>query len=184
LNDPADVERAEILTDKGTDRRRFLRGERSAYTWRLTGSAFGLGEIQAAYLVGQLRRRDVVLARRAELWGRYRAQLAPVADHYGLTLPHDGGEGSARHQFYVVVDGDGRRDRVLRTLGDGGIGAAFHYQPLHRSPAGLAASDRPADCPVTDRVSARLLRLPFHNALTDTDVDQVVGQLIAALGSA
>ena len=180
LNDPDDVERAEILADKGTNRRGFLRGACSAYTWQLTGSAFALGEAQAAHLLAQLQRRHLILDRRSEIWDRYRLALGPVADRLRLTLPHDPGPKSARHGFYVLVGGEDRRDHILNELNSVGIAATFHYQPLHRSPAGRAVSDGPAHCPTADRISAQILRLPFHNGLSDNDVDRVITALVEA----
>ena len=91
------------------------------------------------------------------------------------------GDTSAWHMFHLLIDGDGRRDRVLASLQADGIGATFHYQPLHSSPAGRRLADREADCPVTDRVADQLLRLPFHNRLSHADADRVLDSLTRAL---
>lgn len=185
LNDPADVDRAEILLHKGTDRRRFDRGQVDKYTWQLAGSSFGLSDVLAAYLIGQLEARDEILDLRSALWHRYRAALATQADRLGITLPVvPEGDTSAWHMFHLLIDGEGRRDRVLARLQADGIGATFHYQPLHSSPAGRALADREAHCPVTDRVANQLLRLPFHNRLTATEADRVLDSLTRALDQA
>lgn len=182
INDPADVDRAEILLHKGTDRRRFDRGQVDKYTWQLTGSSFGLSDVLAAYLVAQLEDRSEILGLRSALWHRYRDALAGHADRLGITLPVvPEGDTSAWHMFHLLIDGEGRRDRVLADLQADGIGATFHYQPLHSSPAGRALADRETDCPVTDRVADQLLRLPFHNRLSAVDADRVLDSLTRAL---
>ena len=182
INDRSHLENAEILLHKGTDRRRFDRGQVDKYTWQLTGSSFGLSDVLAAYLVGQLEAREALLGLRGLLWRRYRDALAPRSEELGVTLPEvPDGDVSAWHMFHLLIEGEHRRDRVLAQLHSAGIGATFHYQPLHASPAGRALADRPAHCPVTDAVSAQLLRLPFHNRLSSTDADRVIDALIDAL---
>lgn len=182
INRPADVDRAEILLHKGTDRRRFDRGQVDKYTWQLTGSSFGLSDVLAAYLTGQLEAREEILGRRSALWHHYRDALSPVADHLGITLPVvPEGDTSAWHMFHLLIDGEHRRNRVLARLHADGIGATFHYQPLHSSPAGRRLADRTAHCPVTDRVADQLLRLPFHNRLAPAQADRVLDSLTRAL---
>ena len=173
---------AEILLHKGTDRRRFDRGQVDKYTWQLTGSSFGLSDVLAAYLTGQLEARDEILGRRSALWHRYRDALSTVADRLGITLPVvPEGDTSAWHMFHLLIDGEHRRNRVLARLHADGIGATFHYQPLHSSPAGRRLADRTAHCPVTDRVADQLLRLPFHNRLAPAQADRVLDSLTRAL---
>ncbi|MEZ5383512.1 MAG: dTDP-4-amino-4,6-dideoxygalactose transaminase [Microthrixaceae bacterium] len=182
LNDPDDVERAEILLHKGTDRRSFDRGQVDKYTWQLTGSSFGLSDVLAAYLLGQLEAREEILRRREALWRRYHDALAPRAGELGLVLPaHSPTDRPAWHMFHLLVTGAGRRDGVLARLNSAGIGATIHYQPLHRSPEGSRVADRPADCPVSERVAGQLLRLPFHNRLSEDTADRVLSTLTEAL---
>ena len=138
--------------------------------------------VLAAYLSGQLEARDEILGRRSALWHRYRDALSTVADRLGITLPVvPEGDTSAWHMFHLLIDGEHRRNRVLARLHADGIGATFHYQPLHSSPAGRRLADRTAHCPVTDRVADQLLRLPFHNRLAPAQADRVLDSLTRAL---
>ena len=185
VNDPADIDRAHVLFDKGTNRRAFLHGQVDKYSWQDVGSSFGLGEVLAAYLLGQLEQRDAILARRRAAFDRYEAELAPLADELGLRLPvipADREQGY--HMFYVLMPDAETRNRVLADMVAQRIHATFHYVPLHSSPAGRRFAARPGECPVTDDISARLLRLPFYTDLTEADAERVIKTFVAAVGSA
>ncbi len=174
VNRPEDVARAETLRDKGTDRSRFLQGLVDKYTWVDTGSSFGLSDLLAAFLFAQLESEGGIQARRRTIWARYRAGLSDWARAAGVRTPcvPDGCEPSW-HSFFLVLQTRGARDALIRRLRDSGIDAVFHYQPLHLSPMGRRFGGKPGACPVAEQVSDGLLRLPFHNALADADVDRV-----------
>ena len=59
-------------------------------------------------------------------------------------------------------------------LRDQDILSVFHYLPLHLSDMGRKFGGQPGDCAVTERVSDQLVRLPFHNALTEEELERVV----------
>jgi dTDP-4-amino-4,6-dideoxygalactose transaminase len=182
LNEAADVERAHVLLDKGTNRKAFLDGAVDKYTWQGLGSSFGLSDILAAFLTAQLEAADAVRAARRRLVERYRALLEPVAGVLGLTLPREPATATpADHMFYVLLSDDTDRNAVISRMRSVGVNPTFHYVPLHSSPAGLALADGPQHLPVTDDVSARLLRLPFYNDMTNADADRVVEALVGAV---
>jgi len=182
LNEEADVERAHVLYDKGTNRREFLQGSVSRYTWVDQGSSFGMSDLLAAFLLGQLEKRAIVLERRRRLFHLYRDLLSPVQDELGIGLPPNlRGHRPAHHMFYVLVPDPALRDAVLRDLSADGISATFHYQPLHRSLGAQRSMTREFHCPVTDSVSSRMVRLPFFDALEDHQCERVVESLVRAL---
>ncbi len=182
LNDPADVDRANVLYEKGTDRRAFEDGRVDKYTWRDTGSSFGMSDILAAYLLGQLEAREAILSKRRAVVERYQARLEPAAAALGFEVPAmPGGRDYAYHLYHVLLDGPDTRTRVSKSLAEGGVRAAFHFVPLHDSDGGRRFRAYDTDCPVTDEVAGRLLRLPVHNAMTVDDADRVVDALLAAL---
>ena len=184
LNTPDDVEAAHVLLDKGTNRKAFLDGTVDKYTWQGLGSSFGLSDILAAFLTAQLEESDLIRARRRRLAERYRSALEPMADRLGLQLPYEPATATpADHMFYVLLGSAGIRSSVIESMRGDGVHPTFHYVPLHSSPAGLRFSDGLAECPVTDDISARLLRLPFFNDMTDDDVERVVASLEAAITS-
>jgi dTDP-4-amino-4,6-dideoxygalactose transaminase len=174
VNDPALVDRARILYDKGTNRRAFMLGQVDKYSWVDTGSSFGLSDILAAALLAQLERRDQIQAKRRHVYEAYLAALAPCAD-LGVTMPSapEGCE-PAYHLFHVLMPDHETRDRVMEQMRQEGINPTFHYVPLHSSIGGRRFAARETDCPVTTDVSNRLLRLPFFNGLTDAQIERVV----------
>ncbi len=179
VNRPDDVARAHVLRDKGTDRYSFLLGDVDKYTWQDTGSSFGMSDVLAAYLFGQLEQREAILAKRRALFERYERLLAPHAERLGFRLPVvPPGSSSAYHMFYVLMADVKVRDRVLAGMHEVGVRATFHYVPLHSSPGGQRFSDVVSPCPVTDDVSSRLLRLPFFNDLSEADADRVAATFL------
>jgi dTDP-4-amino-4,6-dideoxygalactose transaminase len=181
VNRAADVDRAHILLHKGTNRRAFMLGEVDKYSWHDLGSSFGLSEIGAAFLLAQLEARETILARRREVFDGYHRLLQPHAAAAGLTLPDvPPGDVPGYHLYYVLLPDRPSRDRALAAMRAAGVMATFHYVPLHSAPGGRRFAARATDCPVTDDVAGRLIRLPFHNALTPTEVERTVETLLAS----
>lgn len=178
VNDPALVERAEILREKGTDRKRFLRGQVDKYTWVEIGSSYPLSDLNAAFLLAQLESRaEAQLARRA-LWERYDAELGGWAESVGARLPvvPEHCEQSY-HMFYVLMPSLEVRSALIEHLREREILAVFHYQPLHLSKVGLEFGGRRGQCPVTEDVSDRLLRLPFYTQMSRDEQEAVLEAL-------
>jgi dTDP-4-amino-4,6-dideoxygalactose transaminase len=182
VNRAEDVARAHVLYHKGTNRQAFLLGQVDKYSWQDVGSSFGLSDVLAAYLFGQLEQRTKILTKRRHAFERYEALLAPHAERLDLRLPSIPANcEQAYHMFYVLLRDNDQRNRVLGEMSAAGVHATFHYVPLHSSPGGRRFAARPTECPVTDDLSGRLLRLPFFTTLTDDDADRVVDTLVTAL---
>jgi len=175
VNDPTLVERAEILREKGTNRSRFFRGQVDKYTWVDLGSSYLMSELQAAYLCAQLEQREAIQARRAAIWARYAADLSDWAAAQGFRMPVTPPHCEhAAHLFYLLAPDLSTRTRFIAHLDAADIAAPFHYQPLHLSDMGRQFGGAPGDCPVTEQVSDQLVRLPFFNGLTDSEIDRVM----------
>jgi dTDP-4-amino-4,6-dideoxygalactose transaminase len=182
INDPADVDRARVLFDKGTNRQAFFLGQVDKYSWKDTGSSFGLSDTLAAQLWGQLEVRDRIQGKRQAVWERYAALVAPLAERFGFRLPVvPDGAGQTFHMFYLLFGDQRIRDGVLAGMGARGVRPTFHYVPLHSSDAGQRFAAEPGHCPTSTDISGRLLRLPFYNNLSDAEAGRVVAALEAAL---
>ena len=178
INDAALVERAEILREKGTNRSRFFRGMVDKYTWVDIGSSWLPSELLAAYLYAQLEQRDDIQARRGRIWQYYWDHLQTWAIEHGVRLPvtPEGCE-QPYHMFYMLLPSLDERQALIDHLKARGILSVFHYLPLHLSDMGRQFGGAPGDCPVTEDISDRLLRLPFYNDMTEADLADVVAGL-------
>jgi dTDP-4-amino-4,6-dideoxygalactose transaminase len=180
LNDPALVERAEIVREKGTNRTRFYRGQIDKYTWVDVGSSYLPSDLLAAYLCAQLEARDAIQARRQQIWNRYDAALTAWAAAQGIRRPIvPAGATHPAHIYYLLLPSLEARTRLLAHLRARMILATFHYQPLHLSDMGRQFGGRDGQCPVTEDVSDRLVRLPVFYQLTDADQARVIDALTA-----
>ncbi len=180
INDPKFVERAEIIREKGTDRSRFFRGLVDKYTWTDIGSSYLPSDLLAAILLAQFEAKHSIQSRRRLIWERYLDGLRDWADQTGVKLPivpED--REQPYHMFYLLMPGLEARQALMGALREKGILSVFHYLPLHLSEMGVRFGGRQGQCPVTEDVSDRLLRLPFYTTLSETDqalvIDTVTG---------
>jgi len=175
INDQRHICRAEIIWEKGTDRSRFFRGEVDKYTWVDVGSSHLPSDILAAFLFAQLEARDSIQARRREIWQRYANDLRGWAERYDVQTPVIPAHcQQSYHLFYLILPTPASRDGLIEHLKARGIQAVFHYLPLHLSPMGRRFGGEVGECPVTERISDRLVRLPFYNEMTGIDQDRVI----------
>jgi dTDP-4-amino-4,6-dideoxygalactose transaminase len=176
INDESMIERAEIVREKGTNRSRFLRGEVDKYTWVELGSSFLPSELVAAFLEAQLTHGDQVIARRRAIWARYYAGLSALAATGAFALPraeYPDRVGNA-HIFYLLPDSLATRMALAAHLKAHDMLSVSHYVPLHSSPGGMRWGRAHGAFPVTDDLSARLLRLPLYYGISDAEVDAVI----------
>jgi len=175
INDPNFNERAEILREKGTDRSRFFRGEIDKYTWVDVGSSYLPSDLLAAFLRAQLEHRDRIQSMRRQIWEIYHRELASWAKTNGVRLPIVPAEcEQSYHMFYVIMPSFESRQALISHLAGFGILAVFHYLPLHLSPMGLRFGGRRGDCPVTEDLADRLLRLPFFTGMSSSEQSQII----------
>jgi dTDP-4-amino-4,6-dideoxygalactose transaminase len=180
VNDARYLERAEILREKGTNRSRFFRGEIDHYSWVDLGSSYLLSDVLAAFLYAQLEAREAIQAARRAIWERYHERLAGLEQSSGVQLPTLPAECEpSYHMFYLVLPTQAQRDELIAWLRERGILAVFHYLPLHLSKMGRRFGGTPGACPVTERISPRLVRLPFYKDLTPVDQEHVIDSVCA-----
>jgi len=180
INDPALIERAEIVREKGTNRSQFFRGEVDRYTWVDVGSSYLPSDILAAFLYGQLEHAPDIQAARQHVWDRYMEGLVDWAEQQGVALPTvPTGCEPAYHLFYLLMPDLETRTRFIAHLNEAGIQAVFHYQPLNTSHMGQLFGGKPGDCPVAEHVSDCLVRLPFFNTLTEEQLNLVIERVTA-----
>jgi len=181
VNDERYLERAEILWEKGTNRRKFFRGEVDKYTWVDVGSSFLPSELIAAFLCAQMEEAQAITERRLALWNRYHAAFAALEREDLLRRPvvPDDCRHNA-HLYYLLLPSPSVRTKFISKMRAANIDAPFHYVPLHSSPAGKRFARTPKPLPVTETVSERLVRLPLWIGL-ESRQDEVIERAAAIL---
>jgi dTDP-4-amino-4,6-dideoxygalactose transaminase len=180
INDARFTERAEILREKGTDRSRFFRGEVDKYNWVDIGSSYLPSDLLAAFLRAQLEHQEQIQSARRRLWENYKRELNGWAADNGAQLPTIPPEcEQSYHMFYLILPSIDRRQALISHLLQREILAVFHYLPLHLSPMGLRFGGCEGDCPITEKIADRLLRLPFYTGMTDLEQTQVIDAVCA-----
>jgi dTDP-4-amino-4,6-dideoxygalactose transaminase len=175
VNDPAFIERAEVMREKGTNRSRFFRGQIEKYSWVDIGSSYVMSDVLAAFLYGQLEVWRQIQDKRQRIWQRYHAELRDWALARDIRCPivPDGCD-QAYHLYYLILPSLQIRQALIAFLQTRGILAVFHYLPLHLSPMGQRLGGRPGACPVSETMSDRLLRLPFFNSFDPASQGRVI----------
>lgn len=180
INDPGLIEEAEIIREKGTNRSRFFRGQIDKYSWVDVGSSYLPSDILAAFLFAQLEQWNLIQVRRKHIWEIYFHGLQKWAEANGVKLPFVPPHcEQPYHMFYMLLPDLEKRQALIARLKDHGIQAVFHYLPLHLSDMGRTFGGRAGDCPVTEKISDQLLRLPMYFDLSDSDLEQVLAVITA-----
>jgi len=179
INDPKYIERAEIIREKGTNRSKFFRGQVDKYSWVDIGSSYLLSDISAAFLYAQLEFIEEIQNKRKQIWDYYYIQLKDWAAENAVQLPIVPSYcEQSYHMFYIVLPVKEQRQMLIEQLKTQGILAVFHYLPLHLSQMGRRFGGKQGDCPVTEEVSEKILRLPLYNSININDQDRVIETIL------
>ncbi len=175
---------AEILREKGTNRKQFLQGLIDKYTWVDVGSSYLPPDFIGALLSSQLDKMDFIQGKRSAIHERYMNELAPLRERGLLTLPTiPAGVQSNYHLFWMLLRDEATRNRAITFFRERGVGTTFHYPPLHLSPVGRSLGGKAGDHRVTESVSERLLRLPIYPSLTAEEQSHVIKTLFEFMGA-
>lgn len=174
INDERFIKRAEIIREKGTNRNQFFRGQIDKYTWVDVGSSYLPGELQAAYLWGQLEKADEIKNNRMGTWNEYYKTLSILKEKGAIELPSIPKECNHNsHIFYIKIATIDIRERLIKELKQNDIMAVFHYIPLHSAPAGEKYSRFHGVDKYTTKESERLLRLPIFYGMRPADLNKI-----------
>ena len=165
------AERAEIIREKGTNRKQFFKGLVDKYSWVDVGSSYVPSDLLAAVLWSQLEDAESICAQRSASWRRYRSELTDWSAEHNVRLPLDD-PGHTHHGFFLLFDNLVKRDRFLDFARANGVNAVFHYLPLERSPFGLKFAQH--ECPVANAVADGLARLPLFPGMGEEECEHVI----------
>ena len=175
IANPADIETAEIVREKGTNRSKFFRGEIDKYSWVEAGSSYLPSELNAAYLWGELESAEEIYKNRMDTWQYYHSQLENMEKNGKIKRPvipencvHNA------HMYYIKAKDLDERTRLLAYLKENGVSAVFHYIPLHSAAAGIKYGRFFGEDQYTTKESERLLRLPLYYGMKEEDREKVV----------
>ena len=175
IANPADIETAEIVREKGTNRSKFFRGEIDKYSWVEAGSSYLPSELNAAYLWGELESAGEIYKNRMDTWQYYHSQLENMEKNGKIKRPvipencvHNA------HMYYIKAKDLDERTRLLAYLKENGVSAVFHYIPLHSAAAGIKYGRFFGEDQYTTKESERLLRLPLYYGMKEEDREKVV----------
>jgi dTDP-4-amino-4,6-dideoxygalactose transaminase len=170
INDPKYSTRAEIILEKGTDRRQFLRNEVDKYSWQDIGSSFALDEIRAAYLLAQLEGGKQLTKERVDIWRSYQQELEPLihANKIQTAVCAEYSDPNG-HIYWIKVADEEDRNRLVDHLANRGVHAIFHFSPLHTSVAGKRFGRFHGMDYHTSNDASRLLRLPIFQGFSEVE---------------
>ena len=179
ISDADNIERAEIIREKGTNRSKFFRGQIDKYTWVDAGSSYLPSELNAAYLWAQLEKSNVIFEDRMKTWNTYYAAFKELAEQEKIELPFVPGECEHNaHMFYLKTNDLEERTQFITYLKEREIAAVFHYIPLHTAPAGVKYGQFHGEDKYTTKESERLVRLPLYYDMTEEERDKVIEAVI------
>lgn len=174
IRDAKNIEEAEIIREKGTNRSKFFRGQIDKYTWVSAGSSYLPSELNAAYLYGQLENAQLIFDSRMNAWNMYAECLKDLADAGYIELPTIPKECEHNaHMFYIKCKDLAERTKLIDFLKEKGVNSVFHYIPLHSSPAGMKYGRFHGEDNYTTQESERLLRLPMYYNIQRNDINYV-----------
>jgi dTDP-4-amino-4,6-dideoxygalactose transaminase len=178
INEAMFVDRAEVLWEKGTNRKQFFQGLVDKYSWIDIGSSFLPSDLLAAFLYAQLEARQTVQSKRGAIWRRYHDELREWALENRVEQPYVPEEcENPYHMYYLLLPDGEQRNAFIRAMNEMGIMCVFHYLPLHLSQMGMRFGGRAAQCPVTESVSDRIVRLPFFTGMTNSEIDTLIAAI-------
>ncbi|HBZ63887.1 MAG TPA: dTDP-4-amino-4,6-dideoxygalactose transaminase [Lachnospiraceae bacterium] len=175
IADPANIENAEIVREKGTNRSKFFRGQIDKYSWVEAGSSYLPSELNAAYLWGELESADKIYEDRMNTWNYYDKALKGLEESGKIERPViPNGCVHNAHMYYIKAKDLEERTRLLAYLKENGVAAVFHYIPLHSAAAGIKYGRFSGEDKYTTKESERLLRLPLYYGMKEEDREKVV----------
>ncbi len=175
IKDESNIEEAEIIREKGTNRSRFYRGQIDKYTWVAAGSSYLPSDVNAAYLWAQMEKSDEIYADRMRSWNQYDTMLQPLKEKGLVNLPFIPKECTHNaHMFYLKTKDLKERTDFIQYMKENDILTVFHYIPLHSSPAGKQFGTFFGQDKYTTKESDRLVRLPLYYGMKEKEIEKVV----------
>ncbi len=174
INNKNFIKRAEIIWEKGTNRKAFFRGEVNKYEWVDIGSSFLPSEITAAFLYSNLLEMDLIQNKRIKIFNKYYEGLRDLERMGMIVLPKlKDYQFVNGHIFYFLTKSKNETTKILDFLKSNGVDAAFHYQCLHSSQYYLK-NNKKESLINSEKFSDQLIRLPLYFDLSENEINYIV----------
>jgi len=170
INNKKFIKRAKIIRDKGTNRDDFNNNITKKYSWVDIGSSYCLSEINASFLLEQLKLVNYITRKRVKIWNTYHKYfekleiekkiLRPFIPKYAKNIAH---------MYWIIVDKK-YRNKLISYLRMRNINSLFHYIPLHNSPFSKKICKKKISLKVTESISKSIIRMPLHLGLKNRDI--------------
>ena len=179
INNKDNIEKAEILREKGTNRSQYFRGQVAKYNWVDFGDSYLQSDLNAAYLWAQLEKADVINNNRLRTWNEYFNAFNYLDKKEVLKLPTipEGCVHNA-HMFYLKCKDLETRQAFIEFMKNNDINCVFHYVPLHSAPAGLRFGRFHGEDVYTTSESEKLVRLPMYYNMKQEDINKVIDKTL------
>ena len=177
INNSKFIKRAKIIRDKGTNRDLFNKNMVKKYTWVDYGSSYGLSEINAAFLYGQLKLAKKIKKKRLTIFKLYHKLLENLEIKKLITRPTIPIYAKANGHMYYILVKNSKRDKLIKYLKQKKINTMFHYIPLHSSPFGKLNATTKSTMYNTNMIANTLLRLPIHSKLNEKSITKCADEL-------
>lgn len=178
VKDNNKFEKAEMLREKGTNRKQFFKGFVDKYTWRIPGTSYLPSDILSAVLYGQLERFEEIQNKRLVIWNKYNNHLKKYEDIGLIKLPYIPSYATNNaHMYYIIMPNEKIRSEFIEFMKENDISTPFHYIPLHLSNVGEQFGYKKGDLPITEEYADRLVRLPLYADMSDEEVEKVIKKI-------
>lgn len=175
--------RASYIWERGTNRQDVLKGLVNKYSWVEIGGSFYPTELQAAFLFAQLEQFDNNITERKQIYSEYDNVLNELRENGLVDYPAmQNGYTPNYHAFFLIFSSEKVADLVRETLVSSGFHAYIGYIPLHSSPVGKKLGYSESSLPITEEFAKRVLRLPFHNNMSQGQATCVAETIKGVLG--
>ena len=172
VNNKSYLDRAYILQEKGTNRKKYLEGSVEKYQWVDKGGSYLMPEVCSALLLAQVEEFESIQDFRNILFQKYYEDINSIAEKYGFNIISFEAS-KASHMFWMVMKNHVANE-FIQFMKSSGVQTAFHYQPLHNSTAGRTYGKHSGSLQNTNEVARNLVRLPLWRDLKSEDAKQVV----------
>lgn len=175
INNQQYSKRANYIYHIGTNREEFNKGNVPYYEWVDLGSKYQMNELNALTLYDQLQDWKSILKHRNKISKLYYKRLKELEIKGHFSLIEDRKIAQNYHAFYLILNSEEIRNKLISFLRLNGIESMFHYIPLHNTAMGKKFGN--LELKNTEQLSIKLLRLPLHHAI-DKDVVKYISSKI------